>query len=504
MRPTPCALGASLLLAALSAGVQAQDAQWHSAPLPLPAGLSGPAQHSGEIVLANPLLEKIAKQLWELPWAPGEAVVVGAKPDSSVAAFGFWNGPEQYILIANPGTAQRRLLTPGRDEPATEDRLAYFGHEVTEQPVAWTGPARLLVIGQAGPEALEVSRVPLFEAGCTLMVLERGERELRQAREALGHMQPPPEDTVQAVTDCQARIDTAREKLRADTRGLVETYAALPEPRYTLEDMAWISRHYKRGQSFEKLGEPDLWERVFYGRPEFAPCIEARKAAQEALFAQRPKTLAPEAQRVFGEDAAFAASITHGLTKFRREQAFPEALRTEYSLSLAREEYEPFQVVIAALGQPVKQAQVTAQWEGDGPHPEIEMQPVGYVETKPDPDNFAEYVGWWPDPLMPPGPVDLAPNQTQPIWGRVYAPKGTPPGKHVAVLTVQAEGQAPLTLRLTARVLDFDLGFTHLPSLLSLRLDSIKRFYSLESVPQEVKRRWYEFCLRYRMNPNNI
>ena len=62
----------------------------------------------------------------------------------------------------------------------------------------------------------------------------------------------------------------------------------------------------------------------------------------------------------------------------------------------------------------------------------------------------------------------------------------------------------PLHCELTVHVFDFDLGLTHLPSLLSLRLDSIKKFYKLDEVTQDIKRRWYAFCLRYRMNPNNI
>ncbi len=492
------------LVALLPAAAQEAAWEWEEVTGPLPAGLTGPARQSREIALDNPLLATINEQLWTLPWAPGEAVLVSPQREpEGLQAFGFWNGPEEYLLLSR-GQDGWRLLTSGSGEAAAEDRLAYFGHEVTGQPVAWTGPARLLVVGRDGADLVRVRRVPLFEAGCGLMVLERGERELIEARQFLGWMRRPPTEVVQQVAACQTAIDLARERLNRETEGLVDAYADLPQTRYILEVMAWISRVYNRGKSFEKIERPDLWEGVFYGRPEFEPCIAAREAAQEAGYAQRPETLAAETRDVFGQDAAFATSITHGMAKYRRDRPFPEPLRTEHRLSLAREEYEPFQVIVAALDRPVSDADVSVQWEGEGPHPQMSFQPVGYVETKPAPDNFTQYVGWWPDPLMPPGPVQVDANGTQPIWGRVYAPRGTPPGEHRATLTVTAEGMAPLTLHLTARVLDFDLGLTSLPSLLSLRLASIKAFYRLEEVPQEVKRRWYDFCLRYRMNPNNI
>lgn len=493
---------------------EAEDWQWSPFTGPLPGAPVGPRVVSQPVALVNPLLQKIREKLYEVPWAPGEAVVVESRPGATgVTAFGFWNSPNEYRLLAWQDR-QWRLVTPSGTSAAPERRLVFFGHEVSGQPVAWTGPARIVVAGPGGAEGVVVTRVALFEPGCTLMILERAERELRQARDVLGWLRPARRrlpwtrpaapDLVRTVAERQAQIDAARAGLRQQTLGLVDTYQALPEPRYALENLAFFSRLYQRSGGFAKIGDPEMWNRVFYGRPEFGPCVDARKAAQEALWAQRPETLAAETAKVFGRHGAFGASITHGLVKFRRDRPFPEPLQTDYRMVLAREEYESFQVVVAALDQPVAGARVSVVWQGPGPHPEVVLRPVGYVETKPDPDNLAEYVGWWPDPLLAPGPVDLAPWGTQPVWGTVRAARGTPAGDHVATVTVEATGQPPLRLQLSARVLDFDLGTTHLPSLLSLRLDSIKKFYRLDTLTQETKRRWYEFCLQYRMNPNNI
>lgn len=494
------------LLVALNPGLAADGAEMNWTPVEeaLPAGLAGPAVESDELTAANPLLRLVCDKLYDVPWAPGEAILLEPSPEADgLTAFGFLRNESEYHLLVRQGM-RWRVVTPSGTARAAEPRLAYYGHDASGQAVEWTGPARAVAVGPAGAAGLQVTRVPLFEAGCILMTLKRAERELDQARDFLGWMRPAPAELVSRVDDCQAMIDATRAQLSRDTRGLLDTYEALPEPRYALENLAFFSRLYQRRGRFEQIGEPDVWTRVFYGRPEFAPAVEARQEAQEALWAQRPQTLAAETARVFGPEATFGASITHGLVKFRRDRPLPEPIQTGYRMVLARDEYESFQVPIAGLETPLRRARVSVRWQGPGPHPEVLLRPVGYVETKPDPDNLAEYVGWWPDPLMPPGPVDVAPWETQPIWGTVHATADTPAGEHEAVVTVRAEGQPPVRLRLTARVLDFNLGFTNLPSLLSLRLESIRRFYKMDEVDQETKRRWYEFCLQYRMNPNNI
>lgn len=482
--------------------VCAADWQWSKMAESLPGKPSGRALSSEPLKLANPLLKEIIEKLYEVPWAPGEAILLKPCKDG-ITAFGFWNGPREYQLMVRKGE-HWNLLTPGKTRVAQAPQLAYFGHEVTNQPVAWTGPARIVVAGPAGAEGISIARVPLFEAGCTLMTLERAERELRQARDFLSWMKPAPDALTGKVSECQKRIDAARAGLRQQSMGLLDTYQALPEPRYAMENLAFFSRLYQRSKGLEKIGDSRAWTSIFYGRPEFAPCVAVRQAAQEAHWAQRHAALAAETVRAFGKQAAFGASITHGLVKYRRDKPFPEPLKTGCRLVLAGDEYESFQVVIAALDQPVRAATVSVEWEGPGPHPEVVLRPVGYVETKPDPDNLAEYVGWWPDPLLPPGSVDAAAHTTQPVWGTLHATSKTRRGEHRAIVTVSAERQPPIKLKLSARVLDFNLGFTHLPSLLSLRLDSIQEFYKLDRLTQDVKRRWYEFCLQYRMNPNNI
>ncbi|MBI3922732.1 MAG: DUF4091 domain-containing protein [Armatimonadetes bacterium] len=482
----------------------AADLQWRTFTGKLPLKLTGPAFVSEPVTFDNPMLRSIKEKWYELPWAPAEAMRLRlTRPQSTAKAFGFWVSQKEYCLLVRNGNKWRQATPSGRKD-VSDPSLAYFGHEVSGQAVAWSQPAAVLVVGDVPDNAIQALRVPLFDAGCTAMTLERGERELNQARECLRWMQKPDATVGAAVEKAEASLRETKARLDRETFGLLDAYTHFPEPAYALEDMAYFSRLFHRGGEFKRFGYESAWESVFDGRPEFAPCMEARKAAQQALWAERPQTLKAETARVFGANARFAASITHGLTKFRRDKPIPELLKTTYRMNLAREEYESFQVVVTSLEAPVHNAQVKVQWEGAGPHPEVLLRPAGYVQTKPDPDNYAEYIGWWPDPLMPPGAADITAGEVQPFWGTVRALKNTAAGDHRAKVIVTADGMPPLTCTLTAHVFDFALGFTHLPSLLSLRLDSIKAFYKLKEVPREVKRRWYAFCLDYRMNPNNI
>ena len=81
-----------LLLGAILA--QAEDGPWSPLAGPLPGMPAGPFVASPPVMVGNPLLQKIKEELYEVPWASGEAVLLEARPGvSGLSAFGFWNGP---------------------------------------------------------------------------------------------------------------------------------------------------------------------------------------------------------------------------------------------------------------------------------------------------------------------------------------------------------------------------------------------------------------------------
>lgn len=77
-----------------------------------------------------------------------------------------------------------------------------------------------------------------------------------------------------------------------------------------------------------------------------------------------------------------------------------------------------------------------------------------YVERQTDAAGAQE---WWPDPLPSfKGPINIAAGENQPLWVRVYVPKGVPAGEYEGAIKLAADGYAAeVPLRL--RVYDFEL-----------------------------------------------
>lgn len=119
--------------------------------------------------------------------------------------------------------------------------------------------------------------------------------------------------------------------------------------------------------------------------------------------------------------------------------------RDTWQLSMARGEYQSFQLLVAAEGESLRDVSV----EVDPPEGgslrkstagiQVQTNLLGYVETHADdrrPWGKATKIGWWPDPLLPNRPFDVAAGETQPVWVTLFAPAGTPPGMYTGKLLV--------------------------------------------------------------------
>jgi len=115
-------------------------------------------------------------------------------------------------------------------------------------------------------------------------------------------------------------------------------------------------------------------------------------------------------------------------------------------VSMARGEYQSFQLLVAAGDKNLHNVRVTAgpvvsrKAAKDGPRIHVSLSLVGYVLTHANdrrPWGKATHIGWWPDPLLPNRPFDVTARQTQPVWVTVFAPAGTPPGMYTGKLTVR-------------------------------------------------------------------
>jgi len=149
----------------------------------------------------------------------------------------------------------------------------------------------------------------------------------------------------------------------------------------------------------------------------------------------------------------------------------------------------------------------------------VETHAVGYVITK-DPPYETEYVGWWPDPLVPlesPYFSDIKANQLlQPVWITVYVPPNTPSGEYRGEVIISPSNSHSMKVKLSVNVWDFNLPKeTHIKtffrftdkdwsaSVTGSELDIFRKFYNKEFTP-ELYREWCAFQLKYRIGQPNV
>jgi hypothetical protein len=204
--------------------------------------------------------------------------------------------------------------------------------------------------------------------------------------------------------------------------------------------------------------------------------------------------------------------VADSLAKVLREPERGERPLMEGSarISAARNERESFQVVVVAGGQPLQGVTVAGsevrQEDGDGmiPASRIAVNPVGYVETT-RPAYEVDRVGWWPDPLMPPGPVTVERGQRQPFWVTVYVPESAPAGEYRGAITVCAEGETDHQVPLELKVWDFTLAPTPaLPSAIAIYSHSLAGFYNEDPIPEPVLRRFWDMLFTHRLSSDDL
>ncbi len=204
--------------------------------------------------------------------------------------------------------------------------------------------------------------------------------------------------------------------------------------------------------------------------------------------------------------------VADSLTKVLREPEQGERpLRDGAArISAGRNERESFQLVVVAGSRPCRDVSVTASPLGqDGGafvigDSRVAVNPVGYVETKA-PAYSVDRVGWWPDPLLPPGPVAIAPNQRQPFWITVHIPESAPAGTYRGAVTVHAEGQADVDVPVELRVWDLTLAPTPpLPSAVALQPEILARFYNQSSVSDSTLRSYWDMLFTHRLSSDDV
>lgn len=210
--------------------------------------------------------------------------------------------------------------------------------------------------------------------------------------------------------------------------------------------------------------------------------------------------------------------VTHGLDKVR--PADPPGSARRADLSAARNEFEPFQVVLRSpapiAGVDARIGDLVAE---DGGHRidrrHATVYRVGWLDVE-TPSSEAGDTGEWPDPLLPRTdpyagerrdafPFDLPAARNQPLWLEVYVPPETPPGAYRGTVEIAVGGAARAAVPVSLEVWPFTL-----PSTSSLRTSfgfsgptALKRHhgsYLGDDELHELTGRYAEAALRHRIS----
>jgi hypothetical protein len=201
------------------------------------------------------------------------------------------------------------------------------------------------------------------------------------------------------------------------------------------------------------LSKPCLWGCVFlallgsaaFGARHTEPCILFSEDYGERLES--------------GSDTVALWWASSGW-KVARDRTVPTRTGKAVWIELARNEREAAQLVVQPgsdlTGFTATAGPLTGPGGSQIPAECVEVLRVRYVTVERPSDGWGASAPW-PDPLPPfQGPLTLSANKNQPLWIRVYAPKGTPAGVFEGTIALRANSFAA-DIPLHVRVYGFEL-----------------------------------------------
>ncbi|MBT7165603.1 MAG: DUF4091 domain-containing protein [Victivallales bacterium] len=181
------------------------------------------------------------------------------------------------------------------------------------------------------------------------------------------------------------------------------------------------------------------------------------------------------------------------------------------SLQLARGEHEGAQLALKsadALSLRNVRVEIAPLVGSDGkPGGTVSLTPlvVGYVrvDTSAGHPAFGGEPGWFPDPLLPSRPVDVAGGCTQAFWLDAHALPEAAPGVYKTTVRLLADGQPTTLVPVTLRVRSFRLPQTPGMKTAFCIMDGFLRKTYGELSPA-LRRQALDIMLDHRLNPDDI
>ncbi|MFO7852907.1 MAG: DUF4091 domain-containing protein [Bacteroidota bacterium] len=172
-----------------------------------------------------------------------------------------------------------------------------------------------------------------------------------------------------------------------------------------------------------------------------------------------------------------------GTYKVMRDTPLPLVQEDTISLWAARNEYEPFQLVIKPASRfencRISISDLTCDNEVID-RQSLSIRKVDYVKITKPTDSYG-YNGHWPDPLPAVnGPLTAFGGENTTFWITLYVPDTSPPGKYTGIIRIGNSGwKKEIPVKLTV----WDFTLPKVPSVRSgfgLSVDKISEYHNLE------------------------
>ncbi|MGN0867190.1 MAG: glycoside hydrolase domain-containing protein [Oligosphaeraceae bacterium] len=186
---------------------------------------------------------------------------------------------------------------------------------------------------------------------------------------------------------------------------------------------------------------------------------EARRIRDRMLYLLARKTMEEQGRK--SEEIVFGT--LDSLTRLLPVDVFPqERIGAALSLDAGRNEQEAAQVVLFAgdanltLVEASLEGPLVSAEGGTIPVEAMEIRRVGHVLTT-TPEYDADYVGLYPDILLPLGAFDVPAQGRETLWFSVKVPEDTPPGVYQGKLLLKARNSLPTPVPVQLQVRSFTI-----------------------------------------------
>ncbi len=212
-------------------------------------------------------------------------------------------------------------------------------------------------------------------------------------------------------------------------------------------------------------------------------------------------------------DPPYHVAATHALSKFCDRSSryrFLGPYVDRHEMAMARNEFEPFQVLVYPLVADLKGVVLECTDLVDAATgARIPAEDVTYnlqEVFRLHPNNKVK--DWYfhgknfdvPDPLVPARPADLPVHVATPFWVTVRTRPGTKAGTYRGKVTVKPRGAPPRDIRLTVRVWDYGVPEKwNFQTMGQTCWGYIRRVHG--KITPELRRRTIDFLLDHRFNP---